>query len=165
MSSGKVRGTIALASLIVAAMIAPGGGAASAAERNFTIRVENKRIDIGSGLTYDAWTYGGTVPGPLLRATQGDKVSVHLVNDADVAHGLDIHAAELAPNKHFAPVPGKSDLAYTFVVNVPGAFMYHCSAPPMVTHIANGMYGMMIVDPTGGWPRAHEVTIEQGEFY
>jgi nitrite reductase (NO-forming) len=165
MASGRIRGRIARASLIAAAMLVLGGAGASAAERNFTIRVENKRIDIGSGLTYDAWTYGGTVPGPVLRATVGDKVSVHLVNDSDVAHGLDIHAAELAPSKHFAPVPGKSDLAYTFVVNVPGAFMYHCSAPPMVTHIANGMYGMMIVDPKGGWPPAHEVTIEQGEFY
>ena len=85
-------------------MLALGAGGASAAERNFTIPAENKRINIGSGLTYDAWTYGGTVPGPLLRATQGDKVTVHLVNDADVAHGLDIHAAELAPNKHFTPV-------------------------------------------------------------
>ncbi len=165
MASGRVRGRIALVALIAAAVLALGAAGAWAAERNFTIRVENKRIDIGSGLSYDAWTYGGTVPGPVLRATLGDKVSVHLVNDSDVAHGLDIHAAELAPSKHFAPVPGKSDLAYTFVVNVPGAFMYHCSAPPMVTHIANGMYGMMIVDPKGGWPRAHEVTIEQGEFY
>jgi hypothetical protein len=71
MASAKVRETIALASLIAVAMLAPGAGGASAAERNFTIRAENKRIDIGSGLTYDAWTYGGTVPGPLLRATLG----------------------------------------------------------------------------------------------
>jgi nitrite reductase (NO-forming) len=53
-------------------------------------------------------------------------VTVHLVNDADVAHGLDIHAAELAPNKHFTPVPGKSGLSYTFVANVPGVFLVDC---------------------------------------
>lgn len=134
-------------------------------QRNFTIPVEEKTIDIGSGLKYDAWTYGGTVPGPILRVRQGDRVHIHLVNDMDIAHGIDIHAAQLAPNKHFAPIPGKTDLSYDFDAEVPGTFMYHCSAPPMVTHIANGMYGMMIVDPKGGWPKAHEVMIEQGEFY
>lgn len=134
-------------------------------QRNFTIPVEEKVIDIGSGLKYDAWTYGDTVPGPVLRVRQGDRVHIHLVNDMEIAHGIDIHAAQLAPNKHFAPIPGKTDLTYDFDAEVPGAFMYHCSAPPMVTHIANGMYGMMIVDPKGGWPKAHEVMIEQGEFY
>ena len=92
-------------------MLVLGASGALAAERDFTIRVENKRIDIGSGLTYDAWTYGGTVPGPVLRATQGDKVTVHLVNDTDIDHGLDSHAAEVAPSKHFAAVPGKTSLS------------------------------------------------------
>jgi len=138
---------------------------ALSAQRKFTIPVEEKVVDIGSGLKYDAWTYGGTVPGPVLRVRQGDRVHIHLVNDMEIAHGIDIHAAQLAPSKHFAPIPGKTDLTYEFDAEVPGAFMYHCSAPPMVTHIANGMYGMMIVDPKGGWPKAHEVTIEQGEFY
>ena len=82
----------------------------------------------------------------------------------EIAHGIDIHAAAIAPSKHFAPIPGKTDLSYDFEANVPGVFMYHCSAPPMVTHIANGMYGMMIVDPKAGWSKAQEVTLEQGEF-
>ena len=138
---------------------------ALAEQRNFTIPVQEKNIDIGAGLKYDAWTYGGTVPGPVLRVRQGDKVHIHLVNDMEIAHGIDIHAAGIAPSKHFAPIPGKTDLSYDFVANVPGVFAYHCSAPPMVTHIANGMYGMMIVDPTGGWSKAQEVTLEQGEFY
>jgi nitrite reductase (NO-forming) len=134
-------------------------------QRSFTIPVQEKTIDIGSGLRYDAWTYGGTVPGPVLRVRQGDHVHIHLVNDMGIAHGIDIHAAQVAPSKHFAPIPGKTDLSYDFDANVPGVFMYHCSAPPMVTHIANGMYGMMIVDPRSGWSKAQEVTIEQGEFY
>lgn len=135
-----------------------------AAERNFTLTVQEKRIDIGAGLKYDAWTYGGTVPGPVLRVAQGDHVKIHLVNDMEMAHGIDIHAAAIAP-KHFGPIPGKTDLTYEFDANAPGVFAYHCSAPPIVTHVANGMYGMFIVDPKGGWPKAHEVTIEQGEFY
>ena len=134
-------------------------------QRNFTIPVEEKVIDIGSGLKYDAWTHGGTVAGPVLRVRRDDRVHIHLVNDMEIVHGIDIHAAQLAPSKHFAPIPGKTDLTYDFDAEVPGAFMYHCSAPPMFTHIANEMYGMMIVDPKGGWPNAHEVMIEQGEFY
>ena len=113
MASGRVRGMVALAALIAAGMLVLGAAGALAADRDFTMRVENKRIDIGSGLSYDAWTYGGTVPGPLLRATVGDKVTVHLVNDTEIAHGLDIHAAEVAPSKHFAPVAAKSGLNYT----------------------------------------------------
>ena len=141
------------------------GTVAYSEQRSFTIPVQEKTIDIGSGLRYDAWTYGGTVPGPILRVRQGDHVQIHLVNDMAIAHGIDIHAAQVAPSKHFAPIPGKTDLSYDFDANVPGVFMYHCSAPPMVTHIANGMYGMMIVDPRSGWSKAQEVTIEQGEFY
>jgi len=138
---------------------------AFAEQRNFTIPVEEKVVDIGSGLKYDAWTYGGTVPGPILRVRQGDKVHIHLINDTEMAHGIDIHAASIAPSRHFAPIPGKTDLSYDFDANVSGVYMYHCSAPPMVTHIANGMYGMMIVDPKAGWPKAQEFMIEQGEFY
>ncbi len=114
---------------------------ALAEQRNFTIPVQEKTVDIGAGLKYDAWTYGGTVPGPVLRARQGDRVHIHLVNDMEIAHGIDIHAAAIAPSKHFAPIPGKTDLSYDFEANVPGVFMYHCSAPPMVTHIASGMRG------------------------
>src|SRR5215813_14667534 len=101
-----------------------------AEDRNFTLPVEEKVVDIGSGLKYVAWTYGGTVPGPVLRVRQGDKVHIHLVNDMEIAHGIDIHAAAIAPSKHFAPIPGKTELSYDFDASVPGVYMYHCSAPP-----------------------------------
>jgi len=138
---------------------------ALAEQRNFTLPVQQKTIDIGAGLKYDAWTYGGTVPGPVLRVRQGDKFHIHLVNEMGIAHGIDIHAAAIAPSKHFAPIAGKTDSSYDFEANVPGVFMYHCSATPMLTHIANGMYGMMIVDPKAGWSEAQEVTLEQSEYY
>ena|SRR5579872_6446244 len=90
--------------------------------------------------------------GPVLRVRQGDKVHIHLVNDMEIPHGIDIHAAAIAPSKHFAPIPGKTDPSYDFAGNVPGVFMYHSRAPPMVTHIANGMYEMTIVDSKAEWP-------------
>jgi len=140
--------------------------AVAAESKMFTLSVQEKRVDIGSGMTYGAWTYNGTVPGPVLRVKQGDEVTIHLINDMQIAHGIDMHAASMAPSKHFMPIPGKTELKYTFRADAPGVFMYHCSAPPIVTHIANGMYGMMVVEPRAGWgEQAREVAIVQGEFY
>jgi nitrite reductase (NO-forming) len=139
---------------------------ASAAEKKaFTLTVVNKRVEIGLGLTYDAWTYDGQVPGPILRARQGDEVTIKLINPTTMAHGIDTHAAEIAPKLHFAAPAGQRDLSYTFRARVPGTFLYQCSAIPALSHVANGMYGMMIVDPAAGWPKAHEVMIVQGEYY
>ncbi|HVA79583.1 MAG TPA: multicopper oxidase domain-containing protein, partial [Candidatus Binataceae bacterium] len=123
-------------------------------------------ISIGSGMTYAAWTYGGTVPGPLLRARQGDQVTVKLANHTASAHGLEIYAAQIAPS-HFTGQLGMPELSYGFEAKLPGVFVYHCSAIPVLNHIAAGMYGMMIVDPSGGWPggAAHEITMVQSEFY
>ncbi len=139
---------------------------AAAAHKSFTLTVENKRVTIGTGLSYDAWTYNGSVPGPVLRVRQGDDVTLALVNPTSMAHGLDVHAGELA-NLHFAAPAGQRNLSYTFRAAVPGVFLYQCSAIPALSHVANGMYGMMIVDPRGGWPdgKAHEVMLVQGEFY
>jgi nitrite reductase (NO-forming) len=153
-----------LAALLTVVVPTP-PASASGGKKSFTVTVENKRIEIGLGLSYDAWTYDGAVPGPVLRARQGDEVTIRLVNPTAMAHGIDVHAAELAPRLHFAAPNGQRDLSYTFRARVPGAFLYQCSAIPTLSHVANGMYGMMVVDPTGGWPAAREVMIVQGEFY
>jgi nitrite reductase (NO-forming) len=157
----------ALGPAIAAALAIASAAPAAGAHKNFTLTVENKRITIGTGLTYDAWTYDGTVPGPVLRARQGDDVTVALSNPSSMAHGLDVHAAELAPKLHFDAPPNQRNLSYTFRAAIPGVFLYQCSAIPALSHVANGMYGMMIVDPRNGWPngKAHEVMLVQGEFY
>ncbi len=74
---------------------------AAAGKRTFTLTVEDKRIDIGLGLTYDAWTYDGKVPGQMLRVREGDEVTIKLVNPTTMAHGIDTHAAEVAPKTPF----------------------------------------------------------------
>jgi len=138
--------------------------AAAAASKVFNLTVEDKTIDIGYGLTYAAWTYDGTVPGPILRARQGDTVAINLANHTTMSHGIEIDAAQIAPI-HFSEPPGKKTTAYKFHAAVPGVFLYHCSAIPMLNHIANGMFGMMIVDPAGALPPAREVMLVQSEFY
>lgn len=137
----------------------------AAATRTFTLTTERKQVSVGGGMTYNAWTYNGTVPGPVLKVVQGDEVKIDLVNHTKEAHGINVHAAQISP-EHFTGDPMKS-VSYSFVAKVPGVFVYHCTATPILDHIAAGMYGMAIVEPKGGWPDgdAQEVTIVQGELY
>ena len=129
------------------------------------IAITHAKITIADGVTYDAWTFDGRVPGPVLRVTEGDTVDFTLVNQAPMPHSLDFHAAEIAPSRAYVNLMPKDSLSYQFVARVPGAFMYHCGTAPVALHIANGMYGAIIVDPRQGRPPAKEFVFVQSEFY
>jgi nitrite reductase (NO-forming) len=131
------------------------------------IRLEMKNVPvlIAPGVRYAAWTFGGTVPGPVLRVRQGDTVDFTVVNRANIPHSMDFHAAEIAPSKFYVNVMPGDSLHYRFVANVPGAFMYHCGTAPAAMHIANGMYGAIVVDPVRPRARASEFVFVQSEFY
>ena len=117
------------------------------------------------GVRYAAWTFDGRVPGPALHVGQGDTVDFTLVNRANIPHSMDFHAAEIAPSKYYVNVMPGDSLHYRFVARVPGAFMYHCGTAPVAMHIANGMYGALVVDPATPRPRAKEFVLVQSEFY
>ncbi|MCX7515169.1 multicopper oxidase domain-containing protein [Frateuria hangzhouensis] len=123
-------------------------------------------VEIASGVQYQAWTFGGTVPGPVIHVRQGQTVNVTFTNKGTMQHSLDFHAAITPPNLHYVDImPGKS-LTYSFVANVSGAFLYHCGTPPVLLHIGNGMYGALIVDPAEPLPPAEEsYVLVQGEWY
>jgi nitrite reductase (NO-forming) len=123
------------------------------------------RHEVSSGVWYDAWTFDSIVPGPVLRATVGDTIEFTLVNGADMPHSMDFHAAEIAPNRAYRNVNPKDSVQFTFVPRVPGAFMYHCGTAPVAAHIANGMYGALIIDPATPRPPAQEFVLVQSEFY
>ena len=127
--------------------------------------IQNERITLDSGVEYDGWTFSGRVPGPVIRVAQGSTVDFTLVNKAPMAHSMDFHAAEIAPSKHYTNVQPGDSLHYTFTARVPGAFLYHCGTAPVAAHIANGMFGAIIVDPAGGRPPAREFVLVQNEFY
>ena len=131
------------------------------------IRLEMKHtpVLIAPGVTYAAWTFSGTVPGPALHVRQGDTVDFTLINAANVPHSMDFHAAEIAPSKYYVNVLPGDSLHYRFVARMPGAFMYHCGTAPVAMHIANGMYGALIVDPAVPRPKASEFVLVQSEFY
>jgi nitrite reductase (NO-forming) len=122
-------------------------------------------VTVTPGVTYAAWTFGGAVPGPALRVRQGDTVDFTLVNKANIPHSMDFHAAEIAPSKYYVNVMPGDSLHYRWVARVPGSFMYHCGTAPVAMHIANGMYGALIVDPARARPAAKEFVLVQSEFY
>ena len=135
--------------------------------RRHTIRLEmtHTTITVAPGVTYAGWTFNNQVPGPALRVRQGDTVDFTLVNRADIPHSMDFHAAEIAPDKYYRNLMPGDSIQYRFVARVPGAFMYHCGTAPVAMHIANGMYGALVVDPRTPLPAAKEFVLVQSEFY
>jgi nitrite reductase (NO-forming) len=129
------------------------------------LEISHTPIVIAPGVSYAAWTFGGRVPGPPIHIRQGDTVDFTLINRANIPHSMDFHAAEIAPSKYYVNVLPNDSLHYSFVARVPGAFMYHCGTAPAAMHIANGMYGAIVVDPAKPRPRAREFVLVQSEFY
>ena len=133
---------------------------------NVDIDVSDQTIEIASGVQYQAWTFGKSVPGPTIHVRQGQTVNVVLTNHGTMQHSIDFHAAITPPSLHYVDImPGES-IRFSFVAKVPGAFLYHCGTPPVLLHIANGMYGAIVVDPATPLPPAAEsYVLVQGEWY
>ena len=131
-----------------------------------TIESTDKTVSIANGVEYQAWTFGDVVPGPVIHVRQGQTVNVTYVNRGTMEHSLDFHAAVTPPNLHYAEVKPGEKLTYSFVAQVPGAFVYHCGTPPVLLHMGNGMYGAIIVEPATPLPPAAEsYVIVQSEWY
>lgn len=118
------------------------------------------------------WTFGGTIPGPLVRVTQGDVVNFSMLNQKGnkQSHSMDFHAARVDVLDEFEAVkPGQSK-DFQFSADYPGVFIYHCGADAMSEHISRGMYGVIIVDPKAGYTDAYpkpdrEYVIVQGDLF
>ena len=121
------------------------------------LKLTDLTIEIAPGVKYSAWAWAGGAPGPVIHVRQGQLVKVTLTNNGAIPHSIDFHAARIAPDKAFTDVaPGKS-VSYTFRANDAGVFMYHCGTKPVLMHIANGMYGAIVVEPPAGvLPKADE---------
>jgi len=138
-----------------------------------TVRVDLQTTEVegrlAEGTTFDYWTFNGKVPGPFIRVRVGDMVEVHLKNDASssMIHSVDFHAVA-GPGGGAAAMqvePG-SEKFFRFKALYPGLYVYHCATPMVAEHIANGMYGLILVEPEGGLPKVdHEFYVMQGEIY
>ncbi|HXX72084.1 MAG TPA: multicopper oxidase domain-containing protein [Candidatus Acidoferrales bacterium] len=135
--------------------------------RHFSLIVTNAPITIATNVTYDAWTFNGTVPGPTIWVNQGDTIDFTLYNPTSQAHSIDFHAAQVDWSTDYATVPPGGSKTFNFTVNYPGIFMYHCGTAPVLEHIANGMFGAIIVNPQTPLPAATGGTyvLVENEWY
>ncbi len=125
-----------------------------------------KDITVATGFVVHAWTFGGTVPGPAIRVHLGDTVRVHLTNQGLMSHSIDFHASQTAMDHQMVEIKPGATFTYTFKAEYAGVWMYHCGTAPTLQHIANGMFGMVIVEPKGGFAKVdHEYAFIQSEWY
>ncbi|MBI3773647.1 MAG: multicopper oxidase domain-containing protein [Gammaproteobacteria bacterium] len=130
------------------------------------LQIDNK------GTQYPAWTYDGSIPGPVVRVKEGDVVEFELINDPEnkESHSMDFHAAVVDVLSEFGPIKPGQTKKFSFDAKYPGVFMYHCGSMPMHQHIARGMYGIIIVDPKEGYSADYpkpdrEYVLVQGQFF
>ena len=130
-----------------------------------TLTVRDTLTEVAPGVEQTLWTYDGTAPGPTLHGTVGDTFHVTLVNDGTMGHSVDFHADSLAPNLPMRTIQPGSSLTYTFTATRSGVWLYHCATMPMAAHLANGMFGAVIIDPPGLDRVAKQFVLVQSEYY
>lgn len=135
------------------------------------ITLETREVvaKLADGTAYTFWTFDGTVPGPMVRVREGHTVEVTLTNaeDSTMSHSVDFHAVT-GPGggaKATQTKPGEST-SFTFKAIDPGVYVYHCATPHIPSHVANGMYGLIVVEPKDGWPAVdREFYVVESEWY
>lgn len=138
----------------------PGG-----TEHRVRLAVADTEVEVAPGVVQTLWTFNGTAPGPTLHGRVGDLFTITFVNEASTGHGIDLHAGSLAPDEPMRTLDPGEELTYQFVAQGSGAWLYHCSTMPMALHIANGMFGAVIIDPPGLAPVDTELLLVQSELY
>jgi nitrite reductase (NO-forming) len=124
-------------------------------------------IEIAPGVKYNTWAFDGHgAPGPVVHVREGQTVEMTLTNGGAIPHSIDFHAARIAPNKAFKDVAPGESFTFRFKASDPGVFMYHCGTKPVLAHIANGMYGAIVVQPKEGLPAVdNEYVLVASEWY
>jgi nitrite reductase (NO-forming) len=128
--------------------------------------VKDETVEIAPGVLYRAWTFDGSVPAPVLHVRQGQTIEASLTNHGSMPHSLDFHAARVNPARAFRDIAPGQTTRYRFTATDPGVFLYHCFTTPMMAHVANGMYGALIVEPKKALPQAdRQYVLVGGEWY
>ena len=149
--------------------VPPATGRTAPAKVIVELEVREVEMEISEGVKYTFWTFGGTVPGSFIRVRQGDTVEFHLKNhpDSKMPHNIDLHAVT-GPGGGAASsftAPGHAS-QFTFKTLNAGLYVYHCATAPVGMHVANGMYGLILVEPPEGMPKVDkEYYVMQGDFY
>ncbi|MBI3362624.1 MAG: multicopper oxidase domain-containing protein [Chloroflexi bacterium] len=132
--------------------------------REWDITAVDAEIEVAPGVYFPAWTYNGTIPGPTLRATEGDRLRVNFYNGGSHPHSIHFHGIHL-PSMDGLQVVGSGDrFVYEFDARPFGLHLYHCHVMPLKRHIHKGLYGTFIVDPPGGRAPANEMVMMMNGF-
>ncbi|MEE8368935.1 MAG: multicopper oxidase domain-containing protein, partial [Thermoanaerobaculia bacterium] len=135
--------------------------------REYEIHAVDREIEIAPGIFFPAWTYNGQVPGPTLRATAGDTVRIHFVNQGVHPHTLHFHGwhpPEMDGSLPQHQVAAGDEFTYEFKAEPFGLHLYHCHSLPLKRHIHKGLYGAFLVDPPGGRTPADELIMIMNGF-
>ncbi|KAK6020217.1 putative nitrite reductase, copper-dependent [Ostertagia ostertagi] len=143
--------------------------------------VRHQVFPISKTVSYTAWTFGGSVPGPVLRVRVGQTVRFSMtdrsndtmnnmamhMNMVPMQHSIDFHSAMVNPEDKYRSIQPGETIHFTWTANYPGVFMYHCGTPMVLLHMIYGMVGMVIVEPKNGYPGKvdHEFAFVQNEYY
>src|SRR3954470_6573 len=146
-------------------LLSPSSSSQQPKTHEYTLIAENTTLEIAPGLRVDAWTYNGTIPGPTITATEGDRLIVHFINKTPLPHTIHLHGDHpsnmdgvfeiIGPNKTYT---------YDVIAQPAGALAYHCHVPPVMQHVRMGLYGAFIVYPKTPLPPAREYVLVDGEY-
>jgi len=141
--------------------------------REWEIVAHDKEIEVAPGVRYEAWTYNGRVPGPTLRAREGESLRIRFVNASQHPHTMHFHGIHRAAVDGMPGIgerqgggqvqPGE-DFIYEFDASPFGLHLYHCHVAPLAAHIARGLYGAFVIDPKQGRPEADEMVMVMNGF-
>jgi nitrite reductase (NO-forming) len=129
--------------------------------------LKDMTVEVAPGVKYNTWAFDGHgAPGPIVHVREGQTVEMTLTNGGAIPHSIDFHAARIAPNVAFKDVAPGESLKFRFVASDPGVYMYHCGTKPVLAHIANGMYGAIVVQPKVALPPVdNEYVLVGSEWY
>ena len=128
--------------------------------REYTLTAVDREIEIAPGVFFPAWTYNGTVPGPVIRATEDDTLRVRFVNGGSHPHTIHFHGIHPADMDGVFEIVGTGEeFVYEFPARPAGFHLYHCHATPLKKHIQKGLYGALIIDPRDPRPPAQELVM------
>jgi nitrite reductase (NO-forming) len=134
-------------------------------DHSYTFTVTEGTDPVTGSLTRALWTYNGTSPGPVLHGRVGDTFHITLVNDGTMGHSIDFHAGEVSPDEPMRTIEPGESLEYTFTADRAGIWLYHCSTMPMSEHIADGMFGAVVIEPDGLPSVDEQYVLIQSEEY
>ena len=129
--------------------------------------LKDMTVEIAPGVKYNTWAFDGHgAPGPIIHVREGQTVEMTLTNGGSIPHSIDFHAARIAPDRAFRDATPGESFTFRFTAKDPGVYMYHCGTKPVLAHIANGMYGAIIVQPREGLPPVdNEYVLVGSEWY